>query len=135
MVNEGAKILDEGIALRASDIDVVWINGYGFPVAKGGPMHWAEAEGLSKIVARLDHWHGRTGNPVFDAGAAVAGARPSPASGRGVHDAASVCMGSVLSAGPALGCADRDQHGSGRCWTRPPTPAPTGRCCGSATGR
>ncbi|TIQ77736.1 3-hydroxyacyl-CoA dehydrogenase NAD-binding domain-containing protein, partial [Mesorhizobium sp.] len=41
MINEGAKILEEGIAARASDIDVVWVNGYGFPVGKGGPMFWA----------------------------------------------------------------------------------------------
>jgi 3-hydroxyacyl-CoA dehydrogenase len=53
MVNEGAKILDEGKALRASDIDIVWINGYGWPVYSGGPMHWANGIGLAKIVARL----------------------------------------------------------------------------------
>ncbi|MGE0502931.1 MAG: 3-hydroxyacyl-CoA dehydrogenase NAD-binding domain-containing protein [Rhizobiaceae bacterium] len=65
MINEGAKILDEGIASRASDIDIVWVNGYGFPIGKGGPMHWAEAEGLGKIVERLDHWHGATGKDLF----------------------------------------------------------------------
>ncbi len=54
MVNEGAKILAEGIALRASDIDLVKIHGYGFPRWLGGPMHWAEAEGLANIVAKLD---------------------------------------------------------------------------------
>ena len=53
MVNEGAKILEEGIAIRASDIDVVWVNGYGFPVYRGGPMRWADDVGLPKIVARL----------------------------------------------------------------------------------
>ncbi|PHP66187.1 3-hydroxyacyl-CoA dehydrogenase [Zhengella mangrovi] len=66
MINEGAKILDEGIAQRASDIDVVWIYGYGFPIGKGGPMHWAETLGLATIVERLDHWHGRTGAAVFE---------------------------------------------------------------------
>jgi 3-hydroxyacyl-CoA dehydrogenase len=66
MVNEGARILEEGIAERASDIDVVWVYGYGFPVGKGGPMFWAEREGLGKIVARLDRWHGRTGKDVFE---------------------------------------------------------------------
>ena len=66
MINEGAKILEEGIAQRASDIDVVWIYGYGFPIGKGGPMHCAETVGLGTIVERLDHWHGRTGNPVFE---------------------------------------------------------------------
>ena len=53
MVNEGAKILEEGMAQRASDIDVVWIYGYGWPVYRGGPMHWADTEGLDKIVAGL----------------------------------------------------------------------------------
>jgi 3-hydroxyacyl-CoA dehydrogenase len=65
MINEGAKILDEGIAMRASDIDVVWVNGYGFPVGKGGPMHWAEVEGLAKIVERLRYWHEKTGKDLF----------------------------------------------------------------------
>lgn len=54
MVNEGAKILAEGKAQRASDIDVVWIYGYGWPVYRGGPMFWAKLEGLPKIVAALD---------------------------------------------------------------------------------
>jgi 3-hydroxyacyl-CoA dehydrogenase len=53
MVNEAAKILEEGIAIRGSDVDVVWVNGYGFPVYRGGPMRWADDVGLSKIVARL----------------------------------------------------------------------------------
>jgi len=53
MVNEGAKILEEGIALRASDIDVVWVNGYGWPVYRGGPMFWADSIGLGKVVERL----------------------------------------------------------------------------------
>ncbi|RUU31138.1 3-hydroxyacyl-CoA dehydrogenase [Mesorhizobium sp. M6A.T.Ce.TU.002.03.1.1] len=65
MVNEGAKILEEKIAARASDIDVVWVNGYGFPVGKGGPMFWAGLEGIDKIIGRLDHWHERTGKDVF----------------------------------------------------------------------
>src|SRR5258705_7066137 len=53
MVNEGAKILEEGIAQRASDIDVVWVYGYGWPVYRGGPMFWADSEGLAKIVEGL----------------------------------------------------------------------------------
>ena len=53
MVNEGAKILDEGMAQRASDVDIVWINGYGWPVYRGGPMFWADHEGLPKIVEKL----------------------------------------------------------------------------------
>ena len=54
MVNEGAKILDEGMAQRASDIDVVWINGYGWPLYTGGPMFWADTVGLDKVVAGLE---------------------------------------------------------------------------------
>jgi 3-hydroxyacyl-CoA dehydrogenase len=55
MVNEGAKILDEGMAQRASDIDIVWINGYGWPVYRGGPMFWAENDvGRDKIAAALE---------------------------------------------------------------------------------
>jgi len=53
MVNEGAKILEEGMAQRASDIDVVWVYGYGWPVYRGGPMFWADTEGLQKIVEGL----------------------------------------------------------------------------------
>ncbi|MCM8730203.1 3-hydroxyacyl-CoA dehydrogenase NAD-binding domain-containing protein [Hephaestia sp. GCM10023244] len=54
MVNEGALILAEGKAQRASDIDVVWIYGYGWPVYRGGPMFWADTEGLKTIVAGLE---------------------------------------------------------------------------------
>lgn len=54
MVNEGAKILEEGMAQRASDIDVVWINGYGWPLYTGGPMFWATTIGLDKVVAGLE---------------------------------------------------------------------------------
>ncbi len=53
MVNEGAKILEEGMAQRASDIDVAWVYGYGWPIYRGGPMFWADTEGLDKIVAGL----------------------------------------------------------------------------------
>ena len=66
LVNEGAKILEEGIAARASDIDVVWVNGYGFPIGKGGPMFWAGLEGAGRIVERLEYWHVRTGRPIFE---------------------------------------------------------------------
>jgi 3-hydroxyacyl-CoA dehydrogenase len=54
MINEGAKILKEGIAQRSSDIDVVWLNGYGWPARTGGPMFWADHEGLANIVAGLE---------------------------------------------------------------------------------
>lgn len=57
MVNEGARIIEEGIAQRASDIDVVWIHGYGWPRYRGGPMHWADQVGAATIVESLDR-HG-----------------------------------------------------------------------------
>jgi 3-hydroxyacyl-CoA dehydrogenase len=53
MINEGAKILDEGIALRPGDIDVIWIYGYGWPIYRGGPMHYADSVGLKQIAERL----------------------------------------------------------------------------------
>ena len=54
MVNEGALILEEGKAQRASDVDVVWINGYGWPVYRGGPMFWAKTEGYDKVAQGLE---------------------------------------------------------------------------------
>ena len=56
MVNEGAKILDEGIALRGSDVDVTWINGYGWPMYTGGPMYWADEVGLGEVLGRIRHY-------------------------------------------------------------------------------
>ena len=53
LVNEGAFILEEGVALRAGDIDVVWTQGYGFPTWLGGPMHWARETGIDRIVGGL----------------------------------------------------------------------------------
>jgi 3-hydroxyacyl-CoA dehydrogenase len=61
MVNEGAKILDEGIAIRASDIDVVWVNGYGWPVYRGGPMFYADTVGLKTVVEKLKAYGERMG--------------------------------------------------------------------------
>ncbi len=61
MINEGAKILEEGIAIRASDIDIVWINGYGWPVYRGGPMFYADTMGLANVVAKLKHYAPRLG--------------------------------------------------------------------------
>lgn len=56
MVSEGALILEEGIAQRAGDIDLVWLNGYGWPAWTGGIMYWADHEGLGKIVAGLERY-------------------------------------------------------------------------------
>jgi 3-hydroxyacyl-CoA dehydrogenase len=53
MINEGAKILEEGMSYRPSDIDVVWVNGYGWPVYRGGPMYYADSLGLDKVMAGL----------------------------------------------------------------------------------
>ncbi len=61
MINEGAKILEEGIAQRASDIDVVWVFGYGWPAAKGGPMFWADTIGLKTVVDGLDTYRAKLG--------------------------------------------------------------------------
>lgn len=64
LINEAARILEEGIALRPSDVDMVWINGYGFPPYRGGPMHFADTEGIKKVYDTIvgfreaygDHW-------------------------------------------------------------------------------
>lgn len=67
MVNEGAKILEEGIAARPSDVDIIWVTGYGWPKYRGGPMFWADLVGLEKIVARLDEFadaHGEQLRPA-----------------------------------------------------------------------
>jgi len=63
MINEGAKILEEGKAIRASDIDVVWINGYGWPVYRGGPMWYADHIGLDKVLAKLKQYEGAAFKP------------------------------------------------------------------------
>jgi 3-hydroxyacyl-CoA dehydrogenase len=65
MVNEGAKILDERIAIRASDIDVIWVYGYGWPVYRGGPMFWADSIGLRAIRDRLLEWERQTGDSFW----------------------------------------------------------------------
>lgn len=65
MVNEGARIIEEGIAQRASDIDVVWIHGYGWPRYRGGPMHWADQLGAAVIVESLKR-HGIETSPLLE---------------------------------------------------------------------
>jgi len=62
MINEGAKILEEGKAQRASDIDVVWVMGYGWPVYRGGPMFYADWVGLKSIVERLKAYQATFGD-------------------------------------------------------------------------
>jgi 3-hydroxyacyl-CoA dehydrogenase len=64
LVNEGAKIVDEGIALRASDIDMVYLTGYGFPLHRGGPMCYADTVGLYNVAATMKRF---AQNPADDA--------------------------------------------------------------------
>ncbi len=68
LINEGARILEEGLALRASDIDVVWLHGYGFPRWRGGPMFYADTVGLKQVVATLDRFHADWGDKWKPAG-------------------------------------------------------------------
>ena len=65
LINEGADILSEGVAQRAADIDVVYINGYGFPIWRGGPMHHANAMGLDVVIEKLNKYREITGNDVY----------------------------------------------------------------------
>ncbi|HEY5047775.1 MAG TPA: 3-hydroxyacyl-CoA dehydrogenase NAD-binding domain-containing protein [Rhizomicrobium sp.] len=62
MINEGAKILEDKKAIRASDIDIVWINGYGWPVYRGGPMFYGDSIGLDKVLAKMKEWQGTMGD-------------------------------------------------------------------------
>ncbi len=114
MVNEGAKILEEGMAQRASDIDVVWVYGYGWPVYRGGPMFWADTEGLAKIVEGLKRQEARMGNDFSFSQAAARQGREGRevrayAYGRGLGDArrlrppaAGSSIASATAATPAL---------------------------------
>jgi len=61
LVNEGARILEEGYALRAVDIDIIYLNGYGFPAHRGGPMWYADTIGLEKVYDRVEEFHKQHG--------------------------------------------------------------------------
>ncbi len=61
LVNEGARILEDGYALRASDIDIIYLNGYGFPAHRGGPMWYADTVGLKNVYARVAEFHRQHG--------------------------------------------------------------------------
>ncbi|SEJ80015.1 3-hydroxyacyl-CoA dehydrogenase [Pseudomonas linyingensis] len=61
LINEGLQLLDEGIALRSGDVDLVWINGYGFPAWRGGPLHYAEQLGLAEVLAGIEQYRDRLG--------------------------------------------------------------------------
>jgi 3-hydroxyacyl-CoA dehydrogenase len=62
LINVGAMVLEEGIAARAADIDVVWTSGYGFPRHLGGPMYYADTLGLSRVLQRIHHYHEKLGH-------------------------------------------------------------------------
>jgi 3-hydroxyacyl-CoA dehydrogenase len=61
LVNEGARVLEEGFALRAVDIDIIYLNGYGFPAYRGGPMWYADTVGLKKVYGRICEFYQRHG--------------------------------------------------------------------------
>jgi len=61
LVNEGARILEEGFALRSLDIDIIYLNGYGFPAHRGGPMFYADTVGLQKVYDRVVEFHKQHG--------------------------------------------------------------------------
>jgi len=63
MVNEGARILEEGIAARPVDVDVIFVNGFGWPAWRGGPMFWADRMGLKAVRDRLAHYAEATNDP------------------------------------------------------------------------
>ena len=65
LVNEGAKLLGEGIALRAVDIDMVYLNGYGFPAWRGGPMFYADTVGLDHVLARIQEFEAQHGSDLW----------------------------------------------------------------------
>jgi 3-hydroxyacyl-CoA dehydrogenase len=65
LVNEGARILEEGIALRAVDIDIVYLNGYGFPAWRGGPMFYADTVGLKHVLAKVEEFEKRHGSDLW----------------------------------------------------------------------
>ncbi|WP_091736379.1 3-hydroxyacyl-CoA dehydrogenase NAD-binding domain-containing protein [Phenylobacterium immobile] len=65
VVNEAAHALEEGVVVRASDVDIAAIYGYGWPPYRGGPMFWADSVGLAKVVEALERYHAQTGDPMF----------------------------------------------------------------------
>jgi 3-hydroxyacyl-CoA dehydrogenase len=66
LVNEGARILEEGMALRSSDIDVIYLTGYGFPAWRGGPMFYADTMGLPNVVARIEEFEQRHSEALWN---------------------------------------------------------------------
>jgi 3-hydroxyacyl-CoA dehydrogenase len=67
LINEGARILEDGVAQCAADLDVIWCNGYGFPRARGGPMFYADTIGLPQVVAAIDRYRREQGEGFWPA--------------------------------------------------------------------
>ena len=65
LINEGARLLEQGIAIRPCDIDIVYINGYGFPEVTGGPMFWADQQGLDSILEDIKRFGKEYGGDVW----------------------------------------------------------------------
>ena len=114
LVNEGAKILEEGYALRAGDIDIIYVNGYGFPAHRGGPMWYADTVGLKKVLARVEEFekqHGELWTPapllrrLAEEGKTFAEFGADGCVTRGVAPA--VCCGILVSDEPAVFRATR----------------------------
>src|SRR5580765_1692451 len=86
-VNEACKILEENIAYRSSDIDIMWLHGFGFPRYRGGLMHWADTIGVQEVYAQIAAWHQRYGarwapaaklRALAESGTSFRDARPGP---------------------------------------------------------
>jgi 3-hydroxyacyl-CoA dehydrogenase len=82
MINEAASILDEGVVARASDIDVVWLTGYGFPRFRGGPLYYADRLGLARVVERIEALRDRFGAAYWTPAPAL---KRLAATGRGFY--------------------------------------------------
>ena len=65
-MNEGARILEEGIAAKASDVDMVYLTGYGFPLFRGGPMLYADTVGLVNVERAMKHYREQTGDEFWE---------------------------------------------------------------------
>jgi 3-hydroxyacyl-CoA dehydrogenase len=77
-VNEACKILEEGNAYRASDIDVMWLNGFGFPRYRGGLMYWADGIGVAEVYRQIQAWHQRYGERWTPAACSAGWPKPAP---------------------------------------------------------
>ncbi|MEM7080312.1 MAG: 3-hydroxyacyl-CoA dehydrogenase family protein, partial [Pseudomonadota bacterium] len=66
LINEGARILEDGIAIRPCDIDIVYINGYGYPEVTGGPMFWADQQGLDKVLDGIQKFQAEYGGEAWE---------------------------------------------------------------------